>query len=153
MNPDASPVQEFLNQSMTMRVATRSRRGVPHITPLRFVHHGRTIYAETGAATPTARHVCEHPGVVLLFDAEQTEPTAPVLRIRARAATRGEPRLRRGYERRAAIKYFLAPGGVWNMLTHWRRLPAWVRTRRTAPADTVLIEFTLETAEFVPRPH
>jgi hypothetical protein len=87
--------------------------------------------------------------VVLHFDAEQTEPTGPVLRIRTHAATRSEPHLRMGFERRAAAKYWLRPGGLWNMLVHWRRLPAWVRTRRV---PVVLIEFTPVTAEFVPNP-
>jgi hypothetical protein len=39
------------------------------------------------------------------------------------------------------------------MLTHWRRLPTWVRSRRsTTPDNNALIEFVPETAEFVPGP-
>jgi hypothetical protein len=113
---------------------------VPHPTPLRFIYDGRRIYALPQAASPTVRHICEHPGTVLLFDAAQT--TGPVLRVRAHAATRPEPHLTGWHERRAAAKYFLRPGGVRNMLTHWRNLPTWADIRRGAtPADTALIEF------------
>lgn len=153
MTPDDARVRGFLDRSMTMRVATLSTGGVPHITPLRFVHDGRVVYSLTRAASPAARHVRDRPQVVLLFDAEQTGPEAPVLRIRARAAIRGEPRMTAWCERRAATKYFLRPGGIWNMVTHWRNLPMWVRRRRsTTPDDTALLAFTPETAELVPRP-
>jgi hypothetical protein len=64
-----------------------------------------------------------------------------------------EPHLTAWLERRAALKYFLRPGGIWNMLTHWRRLRPWVRDRRGAtPGDNALIAFVPETAEFVHRP-
>ncbi len=151
MTPDDPRVRQFLTRSMTMRVATLSASGVPHLTPLRFIHDGRAIYALTRGTSPAVRHIRQQPGVVLLLDAER--PTGPVLRLRAHAAVRGEPQLRGWWERRAATKYFLRPGGLWNMLRHWRNLPTWARTRRSAmPADTVLIEFVPEAAEFVPRP-
>jgi general stress protein 26 len=148
---DDEQAWQFLNRSMTMRVATLSTSGVPHITPLRFIDNGRAIYALPRAASPTARHIRKQPSVVLLFDAEET--ASPVLRVRAHATTRSESHLAGWYQRRAAIKYFLRPGGIWNLLTHWRNLPTWARIRRSStPADTALIEFMPETAEFVPLP-
>jgi hypothetical protein len=132
---------------MTMRVATLSSGGVPHIAPLRFIYLGRRIYALPGARTPTARHLREQPDVVLLFDAERT--AGRVLRVRAHATTLGEPNLTRRYERRAAMKYFLRPGGIWNTLTHWR---LFLDGRRLLRRDNALIEFVPETAELMPRP-
>jgi hypothetical protein len=153
MAPDDPQVQEFLKRSMNMRVATLSRTGVPHITPLRFIYGGRTICALTRAVTLPVRHIADRPEVVLLFDAEQRGPTGPVLRLQAHAAIRSDPGLAARCQRRAATKYFLRPGGIWNMLTHWRNLPAWVRGRRaTRPETNALIEFVPETAEFVPPP-
>lgn len=151
---DDPRVRELLDRSMNMRVGTLSGGGVPHLTPLRFVHDGRAIYTLTRAASPVAGHVAQRPGVVLLFDAERTGPEAPVLRMRAQATIRDEPDLRRWYERRAAVKYFLRPTGIWNMLTHWRNLPTWLRRRRSATADDTmaLIELVPETAELVAGP-
>jgi hypothetical protein len=146
MGPDDPEAQRFLKRSMTMRVATLSTGGVPHITPLRFISDGRTIHALPGAATPTARHIREHPGVVLLFDAERA--MGRVLRVRARAAVLDDPRRKRRYERRAAVKYFLRPGGIWNTLTHWRLFLDGRRLRR----GNALIEFVPEAAELVPPP-
>jgi membrane protease YdiL (CAAX protease family)/general stress protein 26 len=146
MAPDDPEVQRFLKRSMTMRVATLSRGGVPHITPLRFTADGWTIHALPGATTPTVRHIREHPSVVLLFDAERA--MGRVLRVRARAAVLDDPRLKPRYERRAAVKYFLRPGGIWNTLTHWRLFLDGRHLRR----DNALIEFVPEAAEFVPPP-
>lgn len=131
---------------MNMRVATLSASGVPHITPLRFLYDRGSIYALPGAATPTTRHIRSRPGVVLLFDAEQT--SGPVLRVRAQTAIRSQPRLMRRWERRAASKYFLRPGGLWNTLTHWRLF----REGRVLRRENALIEFVPQTAEFLPRP-
>jgi general stress protein 26 len=146
MAPDDAQVRRLLDRSMTMRVATLSPGGVPHLAPLRFLYEGRTIHALPGAATPTVRHIREQPDVVLLFDAEQT--TGRVLRVRAHATIRSEPQLTRRYERRAATRYFLRPGGIWNTLTHWRLFLGGRRLRR----DNALIEFVPRTAELVPRP-
>lgn len=146
MAPDDAQVRRLLDRSMTMRVATLSPGGVPHLAPLRFLDDGRTIHALPGAATPTVRHIREQPDVVLLFDAEQ--PTGRVLRVRAHATIRSEGHLTRRYERRAATKYFLRPGGIWNTLTHWRLFLGGRRLRR----DNAVIEFVPRTAELVPRP-
>jgi hypothetical protein len=127
-------------------VATLSPGGVPHLAPLRFLYDGRTIHALPGAATPTVRHLREQQAVVLLLDAEQT--TGRVLRVRAHATIRSEQHLMRRYKRRAAAKYFLRPGGLWNTLTHWRLFLGGRRLRR----DNALIEFVPQTAELVPRP-
>lgn len=151
MDPDDARVRDFLRRSMNVRVATLSSRGTPHITPLRFVYDGRSLYALTRTVTLVARHVRDRPRVVLLFDAEQR--SGPVLRVRAHAVTRQDPRLTGWIERRAATRYFLRPGGIWNMLTHWHCLPAWVSSLgNSTPATNALIEFVPETAEFVPRP-
>ena len=148
---DALTVQKFLRRSMNMRVATLSTRGVPHITPLRFIPDEGTIYTLTRAGSPAARHISARPGVVLLFDAEQKGSAAQFLRIRAVAAVRSESHLRQSYERRAALKYFLRPGGIWNMLTHVRSLGVWVRgLRDRTPANLALIEFVPQSAEFLP---
>jgi general stress protein 26 len=147
MAPDDARVRRLLDRSMTMRVATLSPGGVPHITPLRFLYDGGTIHALPGADTPMVRHIREQPDVVLLFDAEQT--TGRVLRVRAHAAIRSDLHLTRRYERRAATKYFLRPGGIWNTLTHGR---LFLGGRRRLRRDNALIEFVPRTVELVPRP-
>jgi nitroimidazol reductase NimA-like FMN-containing flavoprotein (pyridoxamine 5'-phosphate oxidase superfamily) len=105
MDHDNPQVRNFLQRSMNMRVATLSAHKVPHITPLRFIYDGRSIYALTRTVTLVARHIRERPNVVLLFDAEQR--TGPVLRVRAHAVMRSDSRLTGWMERRAATKYFL----------------------------------------------
>lgn len=153
MDADDPQVTEMLGRSMNVRVGTLSSSGVPHLTPLRFVHDGRAIYALTRAGSPAARHIAERPGVVLLFDAERSDAGAPVLRMRAQATIRPEADLKRWFERRAAARYFLRPAGLWNMVRHWRNLPAWVRRRReSGPEAMALIEMVPETAEMVAGP-
>ena len=151
MTPDDPEVRAVLARSMTVRVATLSADGVPHITPLRFIEDNGTLYALTRTVTLVARHVRAEPDVVLLFDAERT--AGPVLRMRARGSVRDDPVRLAWCERQAVRRYFLRPGAIWNLLTHPRSLPAWVRARRTArPEETALIAFVPVSAEFVARP-
>lgn len=148
MNPGDVRVQAFLRRSMNMRVATLSTHGVPHITPLRFLYDGRSIYAITRMVTLVARHVRSQPNVVLLFDAEGR--AGPALRIRANAVLRNDPELPSWMKRQAVTKYFLRPGGIWNLLKHWRRLPAWTQERSGSTAEKrALIEFVPVAAEFL----
>jgi pyridoxamine 5'-phosphate oxidase-like protein len=151
MTPDDPEVRAVLARSMNVRVATLSSRGVPHITPLRFIEGDGVLYVLTRTVTLAARHVRAEPDVVLLFDAERT--AGPVLRMRARASVRDDPERAAWCERRAARRYLLRPGAIWNILTHPWCLPAWIRSRRAArPEETALIAFVPVSAEFVARP-
>lgn len=154
MAPDAPEVQAFLRRSMNVRVATLSAKGIPHLTALRFVIAGARLYVMTGAAAPVARHIAARPDVVLLFDAEQRGPGGCALRIAARAvALPGDDPRRNAYTRRAARKYFLRPGALWNMLRNRRALPMWrLGAQNREGALAALIEFTPQRAEFVARP-
>lgn len=153
MEADDPRVTAMIARSMNVRVGTLSSSGVPHLTPLRFVHDGRAVYVLTRASSPVARHVADRPGVVLLFDGERSEVGAAVLRMRAQATIRPEPDLKRWFERRAAARYFLRPAAVWNMVRHWRNLPTWLRRRRESdPEAMALIEMVPESAEVVAGP-
>jgi Pyridoxamine 5'-phosphate oxidase len=155
MDPGDVRVRRIVRRSRNMRVATLSAGGVPHVTPLRYVPDGTAIYALTRGVTLVARHVARHPDVVLLFDGDARggPGPGPVLRVRARASVRSDPDLARRCLRRAVLRYFLRPAGVWNMVAHWRRLPAWLgEVRRSAPETAALVVFEPLSAELLPVP-
>lgn len=150
MSPDDPEVRGFLARSMVTRVATLSRKGLPHITALRFVCDQGRIYMITGEGSPAVHHISAHPAMILLFDAERARPPNRVLRVRGRATVSKEEGLRQMFVRRAARKYFLCPGGLWDMLTHFRKLRLWVRGYAGGRGRAAVIEVVPETAEFLP---
>lgn len=151
MTPDDSLVRWFLKRSKNVRVATLSAAEVPHITPLRFIRTGRSIYSLTRLTTRTVRDIEERPDVVLLFDAER--PHGPVLRMRAHATVHTDTGLTAWYQRQATLRYFLRPGGLLNMIANRGRLSTWLGgDHGTGPGRDALIEFIPHTAEFLPVP-
>ena len=148
MQPIDPEVREFLARSMIVEVATCSRRGTPFLTPLWHVEDRGRFYMGTGRATPTARNIAAHPGVVLLFYAEGSRYADRVLQIKGSAQCHWRmPSWRQIV--RLALKYYVSPGGLRCELSHankWR-----LRQRMYAQGDPAVIEVVPEGAEFMPR--
>ena len=142
-------VREFLRRSMVTLVATRSRSGVPALTPLWFIELYGRIFTATGAATIAVRNLTADPRVALLFYAERAGDAERVLEVRGTATCRrGMPSLPQLL--RLAGKYYLSPGGARCELMH-RRL--WrLRTRYYAQGEAAVIEVTPSAAQFVACP-
>jgi len=143
---DDPVVREVLDTSLVARVATRSKNGVPALTPLWFVADRGHLYTTTGQATLAARNVKSCPEIAILFDGEGGGRRERILRLRGRAVVHGEmPGLR--VLARFALKYYL--GGFTSELRHadkWR-----LRQRYYAQSEAAVIDFVPESAEWLPR--
>jgi len=151
MTLDGPEVRAFVARSMVARVATLSRKGEPHITPLWFVCDQETIYMTTREASPAARNISMHPAVVLLFDVERGPGSDRVLRIRGRAIVSKESGLLRRIALRVGRKYYLCPGGLRNLLAHCQKLPLMRRYYGERRGQAGVIEVEPEGAEFLKR--
>lgn len=149
MTPDDPIVRAFLDRSLVARIATRSAKGWPALTPLWFVEHGGRLYTGTGAATLAARNAAASPSVSVLLDAEAGGASEYVLRLHGRAVVHvALPSL--PVLIALARKYYLSPGGLRCELAHaslWK-----LRGRYYAQADGVTIKITPERAELLRRP-
>jgi len=147
VTPDDPLVRDFVATSLVARVATRSRAGVPALTPLWFVADGGHLYTTTGQATLAARNAKASPKVAILLDGEAAGPREHVLRLHGRATVHGElPGWR--VLARFAVKYYL--GGFASELHHARQ---WrLRQRYYAQGQIAVIEFAPESAELLRRP-
>jgi len=147
MSLEDPAVREVLGASFVARVATRSRRGVPALTPLWFVVDRGHVYTTTGQATLAARNAKACPELAILFDGEASGPRGRILRLRGRAVVHGEmPGWR--VLARFAWKYYL--GGIASELRHrsqWR-----LRQRYYAQGQIAVIDFVPERAEWLERP-
>lgn len=147
MTLDEPALREYLATSFVARFATRSRAGVPALTPLWFVADGGRLYAMTGQATLAARNAKACPEIAVLLDGEAAGPRERVLRLRGRAAVHGELPAWRVLAR-TALKYYL--GGAASELRHaglWR-----LRQRYYAQGQVAVIDFVPESAEWLRRP-
>lgn len=148
MTPEDPLVRAFLERSLVSRIATRSPKGWPSLTPLWFVCDGGLLYATTGLATLAARNAASDPRVAVLLDAESGGGrSAHVLRLvgRARVET-GVPSWR--VLARFAAKYYL--GGWRTELAHASRWA--LRGRYYAQAEAATIVIAPERAELLRAP-
>ncbi len=151
MNLKDEKLRRFLGASMIVRVATLSRNGQPHLTPLWFVEDGGRFYMGTRAASPAARDIAANPDVVLLFHAERGRRRGQVLRIRGTARLRKSLRLRVlwGF----AAKYHLSPGGLKNLASSLGTVLVRARYYGERAEGAGTLEVTPERFEFLPPPH
>jgi pyridoxamine 5'-phosphate oxidase-like protein len=149
MRPDDPIVRGFLNHSFVARVATRSRNGLPALTPLWFVIEGGSFFMGTSQAALAARNAVANPEVAILLDGEAAGSSEYVLRVRGRARVHaGFPTWR--VLARLALKYYLSPAAVRVELVHasqWR-----LRQRYYAQGRAAVIEVVPEEAELLHRP-
>ena len=151
MNLDEPPARDFLAGAMVARIATLSRKGEPHITPLWFVRDRGRIYMTTREASPVVRNVLRTPAVVLLFDSEQPHLAGSILRLRGRAVFRKGRGIMWRTLLRQLPKYRLSPGAVRNLLAHHRRFFAMARYYAERGGESGVIEVLPESAELLPR--
>lgn len=144
MTLDDPGVRGFLSDSWVARVATRSPRGAPALTPLWFVCDGGHLYAATAQATLAARNVAACPEVSILFDGEARGRPPRCLRLRGRAVVHDAmPGWR--VLARFAFKYYL--GGAASEIRHAR---LWgLRTRYYAQGQIAVIDFVADGAEWL----
>jgi uncharacterized pyridoxamine 5'-phosphate oxidase family protein len=150
-------VREFLARSMILRLAALSPKGQPNIRCLWFVCQQGRIYMFTYDGSPTGRGISVHPDVALLFDGERGLRSSRLLRVRGRAAFRGESRIAARVILGLARKYFLTRPGLRNLLAHARTLPVAVRfyadgwRGERGKGLRVIMEVLPESFEFLPR--
>jgi general stress protein 26 len=151
MRADDPAVVDVMRRSMVARIATLSRNGRPHVSPLYSVHLDGRVWLGTVDWTLAARNVGADSRVSVLFEVEPDPGDRRVLRIGGRARVRTDRRTQRSYNRRVARKYLLTPGGIRNALAHVRQLPL-VRNYRAQGAEKgqpCVIEVIPEQAEFL----
>lgn len=122
MTLDDPAVRDILERSLVGLVATRSRRGRPHVNPLWFVHHGGRVYFNTSERTLAGLNAAADPHAVVLFNVEQDPEPTQVLRIHGRTRFVTEPRVTRPLRRRLIRRYVLRPRPLRNWLSHPRQL-------------------------------
>lgn len=149
MSPDDPIVLGIQDHSYVARVATRSRNGLPALTPLWFVIEGGHFFMGTAQTALAARNVIASPEVAILLDGEAAGRSEYVLRVRGRARVHeGLPTWR--VLTRMALKYYLAPAAARVELAHasqWR-----LRQRYYAQGRAAVIEVVPESAELLRRP-
>lgn len=148
MTPTDVGVRRFLARSMITRVAVRAPDGRPFITPYWFVCDRNRICITTGRGALLVRYLDADPHAVLLFEADRDEAAGSILRLAGTARVHDGIALR--LVARAARKYILSPGGLRCELAHLRLLG--LRRRFYAQSAPAWIEFTPETASFIPTP-
>lgn len=151
MNLDDPVALDILRRSMVARIATLSHNGRPSVNPLYFIYIDGKIWLGTPEWTLAARNVRADSRVSVLFGIEQDPEDRRILRIRGRAIVRLDKDAQRSYNPRAARKYILTPGGIFNWLTHPRQL--WLRRYYTAQSAqkgrACVIEVTPEQVELL----
>ena len=144
-----SEVERFLAHSMVARVAALSPSGRPFMTPLWFASHRGRVHLPTGQTTLVVRYVSAQPSVVLLFDAEQDQPSGRVLRLGGTATVHpGNPSL--PVLLRIARKYYLSSvsRGIVAHMRHYSLL----RQYYGQGGGPAVLEVAPQAAEFLERP-
>ncbi|MEW6268053.1 MAG: pyridoxamine 5'-phosphate oxidase family protein [Thermodesulfobacteriota bacterium] len=145
----AAEVEAFLAASMVARVATRSPRGRPFVTPLWFVASGGRLYLATGRGTRAARNASRDPHVVLLLDGELAKGARRVLRVRGTATVHdGMPPLH--VLLLLARKYYLTIDALASELRHAAQWA--LRLRYYAQSTAAYLEIVPESAELLAAP-
>lgn len=147
MTPEDPVAAAFFEHSLVARVATRSPKGRPAMTPLWFLHDRGRLFLATGRDTVAARNAAANSDVVVLFDAEGKGRSDHILRVRGRATVHaGTPSLR--VLALLGRRYYL--GGWRSELGHlrlWR-----LRTRYYGQTAGAVLEIEPLSAELLPRP-
>ncbi|MBS9371280.1 pyridoxamine 5'-phosphate oxidase family protein [Rhodococcus sp. B50] len=148
MSPDDPLVRVYLESSMVARVATRTPKGRPAMTPLWFLAHGGRMYLGTSRTSVVVRNATANPDVEVLLDLPgPVSASSHVLRLRGRATVReGIPSLPVLFG--LVRKYYLA--GWRSELAHarlWR-----LRTAYYAQADGAVLEIEPLDAELLRQP-
>ena len=143
---DGPEVRRTLNRAMIVRIATLSRGGRPHLTPLWFVRDRGKVYMAVREGSPAGRDIAANPQVVLLF-----EDRGRVLRMRGRAVFRKDGLIRRELFH-FAPRYLVSPAALRDALSNLGRLPARLRYYSERGGEGGFIEVTPESAEFLPKP-
>lgn len=151
-SPGSREVREFVDDSLVLRIATRSPQGNPDLIPLFFVRWRGRYYMTPRSENPVVRDLERDPAVVLLFDGESGHQEGSVLRIRGRARFLTEKATVRPVTLRMARRYYLAPGGFWNALRNVRLFGVRARYYRERTGESGVIEVVPESAEFLAVP-
>lgn len=144
--PGAPEVRRALGAALTVRIATLSPGGRPHLTPLWFARIEGKIFMGVREGSPAARDIAANPLVALLF-----EDQGRVLRMRGRAVFRKDALIRRELFH-FAPRFLLSPAALRDTLANLGRLPARLRYYRERGGEGGFIEVTPESAEFLPKP-
>ncbi|MCB0201336.1 MAG: pyridoxamine 5'-phosphate oxidase family protein [Anaerolineae bacterium] len=113
---------DIIRHAMVVRLATLSRNGRPSVTPIYFVVQEGHIWIGTVEWTLAVRTVRADPRASLLFNRERDPQARQIVRLTGTAVVRTDLPSLRIYNRKVALKYMLAPGGLWSYLTHLHKL-------------------------------
>jgi nitroimidazol reductase NimA-like FMN-containing flavoprotein (pyridoxamine 5'-phosphate oxidase superfamily) len=151
MSVSKRAMRNFVDRTLTVRLATVSAKGTPMVTPLWYARDGDVIYMGTRRGSIHARHMTENPRVVMLFGDRNVRRTKRVLKVIGTARVCEYETMSSARKARLAWRYFFQPEALWHWLKNWRKLG--VRNRYYAErTDPAMVEITLEDAEFVPQP-
>lgn len=151
MSVSPERVSAFVDRALTVRLATLSKKGTPLLVPLWFGREGDVIYMGTRRGSLHARNAVANPRVVMLFGDRGGRASRRVLRVSGTASVRDIEEMTFRHKLRLAWRYFLRPAALAHWAANWRKLG--VRRRYYAErTDPVMLEVTLEGAEFVEQP-
>ena len=151
-SPRDPVVRRFIRRSTTVRIATLSPAGNPDFIPLYFVRFRGRIWMSTRSENPIVRDLKRNPEVVLLFHAERGPHHGWVLRVRGQARFRTEGSAVVPVYALSALRYILAPGGIWNATVHCRTLRVNLRYKGERSGEGGVIEIIPQTAKFLKPP-
>lgn len=123
MTVDDPIAAAILQRSMVARIASLAPDARPSVTPLYFVAVRGHIWLGTVDWTIAVRNLRLDPRVSVLFEVERDRGERPVLRIAGHASIRRDPETWHSYVLRVARKYVLTPGGIGNVMAHFRQRP------------------------------
>jgi len=153
MRSPADPaVRRFIRKSSIVRIASASPAGNPDIIPLYFVMWRGRIYMSIRSANPIARDIMRSGETALLFHAERGRSGGRALRVRGSARFRTDRRTVRLIALLSARKYFLSPGGAWNVVQNRGKLGLRGRYVGERAGEGGVVEVVPATAEFLRLP-
>ena len=151
-SPEDPAARRFLRRSLIVRIATLSPAGNPDIIPLYFVTYRGCIYMGTRAENPTVRDLMLNPEVVLLFHGERASRQNRVLRMRGRATFRTDRKVLIPVYALFVLKYWLSPGGLWNMISNRGKLALDRRYKGERSGGGGIVEVVPESSQFLRLP-
>lgn len=143
---DSREARRTMSRAKIVRIATLSRGGRPHLTPLWFARIDGKIYMAVREGSPAGRDIAANPQVALLF-----EDGDRVLRVRGRAAFTREKLVRHELFH-FAPRYLVSPAALRDAFRNVGRLRARFRYYGERGGEGGFIEVTPESAEFLSKP-